>query len=352
MNARIFTGVLPLVAASFAFGQHIRATVDGQPVHFSDVRPVSVDGRVLVPVRGIFEQMGVNVDWNSATRTVYATGNGREVELYVNKRVAKVNNHQVTLDVPAQVYAGRTMVPLRFISESMGAMVDWMPESNTVAITTGVASLPEHQVYAPGRRRIVRNGGESIGTRAQPVARTVVLAANTVVPVVLNQDLSSGSARVGDTFTANVDTKGSNAYMGLPEGTVVEGHVNAVREKDGNTPGVLGLAFDRFRFPDGRTVTIDASLIGLDTKSVDNRDGRLIARKSSNRDTKYVGIGAGAGALVALATKGNVITTAIIGGALGYLYDQQQAKTAKNVTLNSGAQFGVVLNRDETIPVY
>jgi hypothetical protein len=352
MNARIFTGVLPLVAASFAFGQHIRATVDGEPVRFGDVRPVSVDGRVLVPVRGIFEQMGVNVDWNPSNRTVYATGNGRAVELYINKRVAKVNDHQVNLDVPAMVYGGRTMVPLRFISESMGAMVDWMPETNTVAITTGVASVPSHVVYAPRRHRVFRNGGESTGTRAQPVANTVVLAANTVIPVVLNDTLSSRDSRVGDTFTANVDTKGSNAYMGLPEGTVVEGHVNAVKEKNGGTPGVLGLSFDRFRFPDGRTVNIDGSLIGLDSKSVDNRDGRLIARKSSNRDTKYVGIGAGAGALVALATKGNVITTAIIGGALGYLYDQQQGKDARNVNLQSGAQFGVVLNRDETIPAY
>lgn len=359
MKARILTGTLPLLAASMAFGQHIRTTVNGSDVAFSDVKPVSIDGRVLVPVRGVFEQMGVNVDWEPANRAVYASGNGREVVLYINKRVAKVDDNDVTLDVPAMIYHGRTMVPLRFISESMGAKVEWLPSANTVAITTALASEAGSVVYNPPRnetydqrRRRVRQGRDTTGVRTQPIARTVVLAANTVIPVTLNGELRSDEATVGDKFTANVDTNSAGAYMGLPAGSVIEGHVNAVRAKSGNTPGVLGLMFDRIRFPDNRTVSIDGSLIGLDTKSVDNRDGRLVARKSANRDTKYVGIGAGAGALVALATKGNVITTTLIGAALGYLYDQQQTTNRRDVVLKSGTQFGVVLNQDETIPAY
>ena len=350
MQARIITGALPLLAASVAFGQHIKTTVNGQPVMFSDVKPVTVDGRVLVPVRGVFEQMGVNVDWQPATRTVYATGNGRAVELYVNKKVAKVNDHEVALDVPAMIYGGRTMVPLRFISESMGAVVDWIPTTNTVAITTAMAShdMPPVTYTPPARHEVVK---ESTGVRSQPIARTIVLAANTVIPVVLNDQLSSDYARVGDTFTANVDTKGSSNYMGIPSGTVIEGHVSTVRAMSKDQPGVLGLSFDTMKFPDGRTSDIDGSLIGLDSKSVSNRDGRLVARKSS-RDTKYVGIGAGAGALIALATHNNVVTTAILGAALGYLYDQQQAMNRRDVVLKSGTEFGVALNHDETIPAF
>ena len=369
MRTRILIGALPLLAASVAFGQRIHTTINGTPVHFSDVRPVSIDGRVLVPVRGVFEQMGVNVDWNPANQAVYATGNNRVVTLYINKRVAQVNNHQVTLDVPATVYAGRTMVPLRFISEAMGAMVDWDASTNTVAITTnGIASVPPHVVYNPPpreeyRRRqevrqgtttkeVVREHETTTGVRTQPIAEPVVVAANTVIPVVLNNSLSSSDSAVGDTFTANIDTKGSNTYMGIPSGTVIEGHVSSVRAMKGSTPGVLGLAFDQLRFPDGRTMAIDGSLIGLDTKSVADRNGRLVARKSNNKDTKYVGIGAGAGALIALATHGNVVTTAVIGAALGYLYGQQQTTNTRDVTLKSGTEFGVVLNRDETIPGY
>jgi len=348
MTKRFLTALLPLTAAAFAFGQHIRTTVNGDPIHFSDVQPISMDGRVLVPVRGVFEKMGVNVDWEPAAQAVYATGNGREVTLYVNKRVARVDGNDVDLDVPAQLYHGRTMVPLRFISEAMGAAVDWDAANELVSISTnGIAQESAH--YRPGRRNRDR---DTSGVRTQPIATTVVLAANTVVPVLLNQRLSSNDSSVGDTFTATVDTANGNRYMGLPDGTIIEGHVSAVRAMSGHTPGVLGLAFDRFRFPDGRSTDIDGSLIGLDTKSVDNRNGRLVARKTNNRDTKYVGIGAGVGALLGLATKNNVLTTTVIGAALGYLYDQQQVQNRRDVTLNKGAQFGVVLNEDETIPAY
>lgn len=327
MKKRIFAVSLPLLAATVAFGQ-IKTTVNGQAVVFNDVQPVTIDGRVLVPVRGVFEQMGVNVDWEPATRSVHATGNGNDVMLYVGKRVAEVNNHNVSLDVPAMVYHGRTMVPLRFISESMGAQVNWYPNQRLVAINTTVA----------------RTGSVTTGSSAQPIARTVMFRENTVIPVTLNRNLSSKTATVGERFTATVEST-----SGLPSGTIVEGHVSTVRAKDTADPGVLGLDFDRFVLPDGRTVSIDGSLIGLDSKSVKNENGRLVAQKRQD-DMKYVGVGAGAGALIALATKNNVLTSAVIGAALGYLYQQTQ-KDSRDVTLNTGTRFGVVLNQDITVPV-
>lgn len=371
MNKRLITAALPLIAASFAMGQQIRTTLNGNPVQFNDVQPVTVNGRVLVPVRGVFEQMGVNVGWDPADQRVYANGNGRSVVLYIGKRVAQVNGKDVDLDVPATTYDGRTMVPLRFISESMGATVNWDAPTSTVAITTETMASQtfappqsgltdaqraerrarRQQELADQRARAARNGTETTGVRTQSIPE-VVIRANTVIPVVLNNNLTSNNAAIGDRFTANVDTQGSNTYDGIPSGTVIEGHVDTVRPMTNNDPGVLGLTFDRFRFPDGRTMPIDGSLIGLDSNSVTNDNGRLVAKKAANKNTKYVGIGAGAGALLAVATKGNVITTAVIGAALGYLYDQSQAQTRKDVTLNSGTRFGVVLNRDEAIPGY
>ena len=66
--------------------------------------------------------------------------------LYIGKKVARVDGQPVTLDVPATTYRGRTMVPLRFISESMGAQVNWEPAYNTVAISTAMA-----QSFTPSR---------------------------------------------------------------------------------------------------------------------------------------------------------------------------------------------------------
>jgi len=351
MKARIITGVLPLLAVSIAFGQGIRTTVNGERVHFGDVRPITVDGRVLVPVRGIFEKMGVNVDWEPSTRSVYASGNGHQVMLYVDSRDAKVDNQTVTLDVPAQVYHGRTMVPLRFISESMGAQVRWDSMNNLVAISTNgeianngeTSGVREQPIYRPRPNRPDRP------RPIDPIYRSVTLAANTVIPVQLNEDLNSSTAAVGDKFTATLDT--DNDYMGLPHGTVIQGHVSAVRAKSGDTPGVLGLAFDHMKLPGGQVIAIDGSLTGLDDKSVTNDNGRIVSTKADNRNTKYVGIGAGAGALIAVATKGNVITNTLIGAALGYLYDQQQGGNRRNVSLKAGTTFGVVLNQDETFRI-
>ncbi|MEA2552226.1 MAG: hypothetical protein QOJ65_402 [Fimbriimonadaceae bacterium] len=343
MNMRkTAAAVLPLLVASLAMGQQIKTMVNGEAVHFSDVQPMSVNGRVLVPVRGVFEQMGVNVDWNPATKQVYANGNGKEVILYVGKRVAQVDGRTVDLDVPARMYHGRTMVPLRFISESMGAQVNWDPNYRTVAINTGV---------------LARSGVSTTttttttGMRTQPLS-TVVLRTNTVIPFRLNTSLSSNDATVGEQFTATLDPQEGTEYMGLPAGTVVEGHVETVRAKSSDAPGVLGLTFDRLRMPNGRMVPIDGALIGLDSKSVENRNGRLVAKQSAKKDTKYVGIGAGAGAIIAIATKGNILTTAIIGGALGYLYDQVKAKESHDVSLKPGAALGVALSRDVTVPLY
>lgn len=335
---RTMTAILPLVAASVAMGQQIQATVNGQPVIFNDVQPMTMNGRVLVPVRGVFEQMGVNVDWEPATQTVTANGNGNDVVLGIGKRVARVNDHRVRLDVPAMVYHGRTMVPLRFISESMGAQVNWYADNRLVAINTNGG--------------VIRTGSSTTGVRAQPMARTVVLRQNTVIPVTLNTSLSSNTATVGQRFTATVDPLEGGDYMGLPAGTVVYGHVDSVRARTSDAPGVLGLAFDRVEMANGRSVDIDGSLIGLDNKSVTNSNGRLVAKQSAKSNMKYVGIGAGAGALIGIATKSNVLTTTVLGAALGYLYDQSQMKNGRDVTLNQGTKFGVVLNRDETFPAY
>jgi hypothetical protein len=328
----LMVAALPLVLAAAASAQQISATVNGKPVHFEGQQPTMVNSRVMVPVRGVFEHMGAMVEWDPATRTVFADGNGKHVVLKINEPYATVDNRTVELDSPPLLVRGRTMVPLRFISESLGATVNWMSDQRLVAINTGAST-----------------GGGS----AQPIldANRVSIQENTVIPFDLNTRLSSHESQRGDKFTATIDTNNMNEYEGLPEGTVLEGHVDTVRAKSGDTPGVLGLAFDQIRLPSGRTYAIDGSLIALDNKSIENRDGRLVARSSArNDDMKYVGIGAGAGVLIALATKGNILTNAIIGGALGYLYDQIQKKErqASNVVLNRGAEFGVMLNRDLT----
>lgn len=83
------------------------------------------NGRILVPLRTIFEELGATVKWDNKTKTVTATKQGREVSLKIGSKTTKINGNNVTIDVPAKIKDGRTLVPVSFVSEALGAKVQW-----------------------------------------------------------------------------------------------------------------------------------------------------------------------------------------------------------------------------------
>lgn len=121
--------------------------VNGKNVKF-DVPPVIKGGRTLIPVRAVMNALGADVTWDAETRTVTiakdvvtaATDGITEesskvvIKLQIDSNIAYINEQEVTLDVPAGLENGRTIVPLRFISEAFGSKVDWDGESSTVVI--------------------------------------------------------------------------------------------------------------------------------------------------------------------------------------------------------------------------
>ena len=132
---------LMILVSSVTAAQQVNVTVDGIPVQFTGTKPLTQQGRVLVPLRGVLEKMGAFVEWAPATRTVVAQRGNTHVELPVGSQTATVDGRQVTLDVPAAVMGGSTMVPLRFVGEALGADVRWDAPSRTVVIaTTGTGS--------------------------------------------------------------------------------------------------------------------------------------------------------------------------------------------------------------------
>ncbi len=121
--------VLMLSAQCLAYD----VTYNAAPIEF-DVPPQAINGRVLVPLRAIFETLGATVDWNQGTQTVTATRGDTEIQLTLGQATANLNGNPVELDVPAQAIDGRTLVPVRFISESMNASVQWDSTTGTVRI--------------------------------------------------------------------------------------------------------------------------------------------------------------------------------------------------------------------------
>lgn len=117
---------------SFAQSE-ITVLLNGQPLYF-DVQPVMESNRVLVPLRAIFEALDSDISWDNETQTVIASGN-KVIVLQIDSDIAFVNGEKKQLDVPARLVNGRSMVPLRFVGEAVGADVHWDSETLTVSIT-------------------------------------------------------------------------------------------------------------------------------------------------------------------------------------------------------------------------
>jgi len=362
-RAALIVAATTLSAMSLAQG--INVTIDGRTVNFRDTTPREINGRVFVPLRGVFEDLGAYVKWNTATQTIDATKGDTQVRLQIGNSMASVNGRNVALDVPPSIIGGSTMVPLRFVSEALGADVDWQAVNRTVAITTAEAmNNPNYQrrtevqtqrrETAAERRARREEQRENREVRRQQNTLRTALRTNTVIPVTLDDPLSSNDSRAGDRFMATVRADGQGDYAGIPSGTKVEGHVVMARPRSGDNPGVLQLEFDRIRLPDGYTENIDGTLTGLDPNSVTRgSNGILQARPGRKQgDTLvYVGAGAGAGAILGVLTRNNVLTTAVVGGAIGLLIDQIQKNQnrPRDVNLSTGTQMGVRLERDVQI---
>jgi len=89
---------------------------------------------ILVPLRSMFEQMGATVEYDPATRTAIVAKPGSEVRVTVGKPEVVINGESRPLDVPPEIHDGAILVPLRVISEGMGAYVMWVPEKRTVVV--------------------------------------------------------------------------------------------------------------------------------------------------------------------------------------------------------------------------
>lgn len=97
--------------------------------------PVIINGRTLLPVRAVVEEMGGSVDWNNTTKQVTLSNNNDMIVLTINSLSAFLNNEQQTLDTAPTIINGRTLLPIRFIAENFGYIVNWNANTKQVEIT-------------------------------------------------------------------------------------------------------------------------------------------------------------------------------------------------------------------------
>lgn len=324
------TGILTLaVGASFGGAAQAQPAaqvyLNGSPLRLQ-VAPMQQNGRTLVPMRDIFEALGATVNYNSLTQAIAAQKGSTIVRLALNSRNAAVNNVPVTLDTEARTYYGSTFVPLRFVSEALGANVSFNPSNRIVSINA---------------QGVTNNSG---GTQVAGM-RQISIPAQSVVPVTLDQDISSATATRGQNISATVvSTQAGDSEF--PAGTKLRGIITEATPRTGSSPGVLDIRFRSAVLPDGSVVQLVGNPIALDNNSVTTEGGRFIAKpgKRGNNTAKVVGIGAGAGFLIGRLLKKDGALPAIIGAGAGFLFDRKNKNKMADARLTAGTKLGVRLN--------
>jgi hypothetical protein len=120
-------------------GESVTVVLNGRTVNFTQP-PIVRTGRVFVPLRGVFEQLGASVVY--ANGQINATRHGRTISLSIGSTQATVADEPAVLDVAPFIVGDTTFVPLRFISQALGASVSWNDSTSTVTIDSGAPAMP------------------------------------------------------------------------------------------------------------------------------------------------------------------------------------------------------------------
>ena len=122
----------------------------------SDVAPfISSDNRTMVPIRLISEALGAKVDWNADTQTVTLTLNDKILRVIINQQLSNNMGTAVIRD-------NRTFVPVRYVSEQLGAKVDWDGMTQTVIISSTVIDVSHEDEIIKIRGLVNRINGSSL----------------------------------------------------------------------------------------------------------------------------------------------------------------------------------------------
>jgi hypothetical protein len=140
-SLRVVFAVAVATVSVVAVGPGPIVRVNGKQVQFPGTPPQTISGRMMVPMRAIFEAIGAYVEYNPVLHRVVAKKDNEMIELRAGDKVAKTNGAEIELDVAPLSVHGRMMVPLRFIAESLGADVQFTKATNTVDIMTN-SNLP------------------------------------------------------------------------------------------------------------------------------------------------------------------------------------------------------------------
>ncbi|MCD7904570.1 MAG: copper amine oxidase N-terminal domain-containing protein [Clostridiales bacterium] len=129
--AALAVAVMALSQTAYCDGE-VNVVVNGTAI---EAQGIIVDSTTLVPVRGVFEELGFEVSYDADTKTAVLENSKYTVSMTAGDTVIYVNGEEVTPPVPQQIYEGSFMLPLRTVAEAIGAEVDWDGDTKTATVT-------------------------------------------------------------------------------------------------------------------------------------------------------------------------------------------------------------------------
>jgi hypothetical protein len=259
--------------AAVAYSQKypVSLQVDGQKIQ-SDVSPVILQDRTLIPVRAVFEDMGATVTWDKIKRQARITTEDSVVVLTIGSNKAVVNGKTRYLDVPSLIVSDRTLIPVRFVGEQLGFDIGWKSKSRTVTISsTGTAAggttgsvpqppviNPTPPVQEPVTPPVVIEKPVTPPTTTEPTVPTVPSTAKNLYYVATNgSDSNNGSAA---TPFRTIQKAANTAKAG--DVVLIRGGTYNEKVKPANSGNATD-GYITFMNYNGETVTIDGNGISV-----------------------------------------------------------------------------------------
>lgn len=155
-------------------GPTITLLVNDQEVLF-DMPPIIIQDRTLVPLRGVFEELGASVFWEGQEKRAGILLEETEIWFNLEQGEVTVNQTPYPIDVPAKIINDRTMIPVRFIAEALGFLVGWDPLSYTVSVSQPPSLSVEKITYQKDALHVQIQGEEELNYNAFLLGKRLVV---------------------------------------------------------------------------------------------------------------------------------------------------------------------------------
>lgn len=162
--------------------KEITIKIDGMKMTPKDMPAVAIDGRTMLPMRQIAQELGCEVVWNEAAQQVYVVNDDYTLVFEINKNIGFKNGKEFTMDVPPMIVNDRTMLPVRALATALDLEITWDDPSRTVSIGTQgtTPTTPTTPPTTPTTSYVTLN---KVGMPASKTAgQTFTIQANGAIP--------------------------------------------------------------------------------------------------------------------------------------------------------------------------